>query len=208
MRIISPTRLQKKKLIEMISKLFPEYKFTRIARNGIVSMSKSFWHLLFIRPKKAHISEICTVLIPERLDKLYYKTFEDSDTPIYHRVYNKYSHLVLELLHHRDKSVIDYLYDEYSHIKYGIRKTYFVKHNVLPEITYTLAEILSNPVKKDGIVLSRLSNFHVKQTLKYWKDFSSTFKHPKLWSKYLNLWFKPEVKEQIRQYYQLRISIA
>jgi len=151
---------------------------------------------------------MCTVYIPERLDKLYNKTFEDINTPVYHRAYNQYSQCVIQLLHHRNKSIIDYLYDEYTYIKYGIKKAYRVKNNILPEITYTLVEILRSPVKKDALVLSRLSNAHVKQSLKYWKNFSSTFKHPKLLSDYLNLWFKKEIKEKLAQYYQIKISIA
>lgn len=207
MRIISPTKLQVKKLKEMIFKLFPEYSFIWVRKNTI-SLSKSFWHFIIGKVERTSVAEMCTVYIPERLDKLYYKTFKDNDEIVYHRAYNGYSHEVLELLHHRSKSVIDYLYDEYCHVKYGLRRIVYTKRNMLPEITYTLKEILSNPIKKDALVLSSLSNVYARQSLKYWKDTCTTLVHPKLLSNYLNLWFKKEIKEKLQEFYQLKISVA
>jgi hypothetical protein len=211
MRIISPTKLQKKKLREMMLKLFPRYRLVRVANDGIVSLYKSIWSILFFAPEKAHITELCTVQIPERLQELYYKKFKDNDTPAYEEVYNRYSHVILELLHHRSKDIIDYLYNEFVNVKYGIRRNYYSANKTLPEITFTLSEILRNPVKKDGIVLSRLSNAYVRESLKQWKKSVFVFNNPKILSNYLNLWFKKEVKDKIKQLvpeYHIQIQVA
>jgi len=208
MHLISPTTLQRKKLKEMIRKLFPQYQYVKFGPCGVIFLSKSFWHVLF-KCKTIHITELCTVYIPERLEKLDTRTILDKGefTP-YQRVYNKYSYIVLDLLHHRANNIIDYLYDEYTYIKYGIHKKYYVVNNVLPETTYTLSEVLSNPIKKDSLVLSPLSNAYIKQALKHWKDVPHVLNHPVLRSNYLNMWFKKEVKQQLRQIYNIRIVIS
>jgi hypothetical protein len=207
MQILSPTKLQKKKLKEMILKLFPQYRYVKFGANGIISLSKSFWHILFCVSTKIHVTELCTVHIPERLEELDTRT-NIHDEFVYKRAYNQYSHTVLDLLHHRVNSIIDYLYDEYTYIKYGLHKNYYTVNNTLPEITHTLSEILQNPVKKDGIVLSRLSNAYSKQALRRWKNTSFVLNHPILRSKYLDMWFKKEVKEKLKQIYNIRIVVT
>lgn len=208
MQILSPTVLQKRKLKEMIQKLFPQYQFVRFGPCGIIFLSRSFWHVLF-KHKTIHITELCTVHIPERLEKLDTRTIiDEGDFIPYQRVYNKYSHIVLDLLHHRANNIIDYLYDEYTYIKYGIHKKYHTIHNTLPATTYTLSEILSNPIKKDSLVLSPLSNTYIKQALKRWKDVPFVLNHPVLRSKYLDMWFRKEVKQQLKQIYNIRIVIS
>lgn len=209
MRLLSPTKLQKKKLKEMIPKLFPKYRYVRFGSNGIVFLSKSIWHIIFCASTKVHITELCTVYIPERLNELKNKSNSiESEGFIYKKAYNEYSHIVLDLLHHRVNSIIDYLYDEYTYIKYGLNKTYCIVNNVLPEVTYTLSEILQNPVKKDSIVLSRLSNTYSKQALKGWIKSSLVLNHPILRSKFLDLWFKKEIKEKLREIYNIRIAFT
>jgi len=210
MQILSPTYIQIKKLKEMILKLLPEYKYVSFEGHGLIFLSKSFWHDIFrIKRKCIHITELCTVYLPEKLERLDSRTnVENGKALPYQRIYNKYSHIVLDLLHHRANTVIDYLYDEYTDIKYGIHRNYYTANNILPEKSYTLSEILSNPIKKDGIVLSHLSNAYIKQALRRWKNASFVLNHPKLKSKYLDLWFNKEVKEQIRQIYNINIAFA
>lgn len=186
----------------MILKLFPQYMFIHIANNGIISLSKSFWHFIFMVNKKVHVSELCTVYIPEKLDELYYITFENDKFHI------SYSNVVMELLHHRSKSIIDYLYDEFIGIKHRIRKTYYTKKEIVPEATYSLSEMIFSSRKYGEIVLSRLSNVQVKQSLKRWKDSLFVLDHPKLASQRLNLWFKKEFKEELRQIYSIRVNAA
>ena len=202
MRIITPTKLQKKKLKEMILKLFPQYTFIRIADNGIISLSKSFWHFIFMVNKKVHVSELCTVYIPERLDELYCTTFENG------KFHVSYSNVVMELLHHRSKSVIDYLYDEFIGIKHGIHKAYYTERQIVPETMYSLSEMIFSSRKYGEIVLSRLSNVQVKQSLKHWKDSLFVLNHPKLASNRLNLWFKKEFKKELRQIYLIQVNAA
>lgn len=210
MRIISPTKLQKKKLMEMILKLFPVYGYIHIFKNGNISMSKSFWHYIFFphKTKRSNVSEMCTLLIPERLQETYDKTFKDDNVAIYNRAYNIYSHSVIELLHKRSSTVIDYLHTEYYHIKYKIQKVYCAENNILPETSYSMRELLLTPLKRNSLVLSRLSNTYIKQTLKYWINQNSNFNHPKMLSNYLNLWFNKEIKEKLEQYYKINISIG
>lgn len=192
----------------MIRKLFPQYQHIVFGPFGIIFLSKSFWHSIFSR-KSIHITELCTVSIPERLAVLDSKTrINDGDFKPYQRAYNKYSHIVLDLLHHRATNIIDYLYDEYTYLKYGIQKNYYITNNILPETTYTLSEILASPVKKDSIVLSPLSNVYIKQALKRWKDASFVLNHPKLHSKYLDTWFRREVKQQLNKVYNIRIIVS
>lgn len=198
MHIISPTILQKKKLKEMILRLFPEYQYVKFGSNGLISLSKSFWYFIFKR-ETVHISELCTVYIPERLEKLENKTKM--------RVYNIHSHIVLDLLHYKANGVIDYLYDEYINIKYRIHKICYTKSNILPEKSYSLSTILLGE-KKDSLVLSRLSNVHIKEALKHWKDAVFVLNHPVLRSKILDLWFNSEIKKELRRIYNVRIAYA
>ena len=204
MHILSPTTLQKKKLKEMIRKLFPQYQFVRFGPCGIILLSKSFWRSLFTR-KTVHIVELCTVLIPERLEELDSRTIDGEDRFIrYQRVHNKYSHIVLDLLHHRANSIIDYIYDEYTYIKYGIHKNYHIIHNTIPESTITLSNVMSQSLKRDSIVLSPLSNSYIKQALKTWKEASPVLNHPVLRKDVINMWFRSEIKQQFNRY-NLRI---
>ena len=205
MHILSPTKLQKKKLKEMIPKLFPQYQFVRFGPCGVIFLSKSFWHSLFSHTT-IHITELCTVLIPERLEKLDNRITDDEDLFVpYQRVYNKYSHVVLDLLHHRANNIIDYLYDEHTYIKYGIQKKYNTAFNIIPESTITLSQIVLQPAKKDSIALSPLSPSYIKQALKTWTDAPTVLNHPILRSKVLDMWFRSEIKQQINQIYNLRI---
>ena len=198
MHILSPTALQKKKLKEMTLRLFPEYGYLKYCSHGVISLSKSFWHSLFKRTY-IHITELCTVHIPERLVELENKTAQEyENNPPYQRAYNKYSHIVLDLLHLRASKVIDYLYDEYTNVKYGIHKVYYVKNNILPQKSYSLSEALFTK-RSDSIVLSRLSNVHIKEALKHWKDTVFVLNHPALLSQTLDMWFREEIKEQLRR---------
>jgi hypothetical protein len=206
MKILSTTSLQRKKLKEMISKVFPNYKYVRISPKGKISLSRSFWYMLFGAFKTIDITEMCMVLIPEQLDKLYMATFEGEQNGAYERVYNQYSHIVLDLIHHRSKSIIDYLYDEYVHIKYGLKKNYYYKANVLQESTETLKVLLANPVREQAIVLSRLSTISNKIYIERWMKSLFILNHPKLYSSYLDLWLRKYFKEQIRDAYSIRIS--
>lgn len=208
MQLISPTILQKKKLREMIQKLFPQYQYVKFGPCGIIFLSKSFWCSLFKR-KAIHITELCTVYIPERLEKLDIRIrLNEEEILPYQRAYNKYSHIVLDLLHHRANNIVDYLYDEYTYVKYGIHKKCCAATNTLPETTNTLSNILSNTIKKDSLVLSPLSNAYIKQALKHWKDRPIVLNHPVLRSKYLDMWFKQEIKQQLNQIYNIRIAIS
>lgn len=190
----------------MIPKLFPEYQYVKFGPMGIILLSKSFWSFIFSTYTSIHITELCTVLIPERLEKLDTRT-SDGEITSYQRIYNKYSHIVLDLLHHRTNNVIDYLYDEYTYIKYGIHKQYYTVNNVLPQPTYTLSELLVNPVKKDSIVLSRLSNAYIKEALKRWKS-APVLNHPILYRDFLNMWFRSEIKQELNRICNMRISIS
>jgi hypothetical protein len=207
MRIIQPTILQQRKLREMILKLFPDYGYVKIKNDGIIFLSKSFWHFILHIRVVTHISDMCTVTIPEKLHELYTVTFDDADTQASDYVINKYSHTVIELLHRRSKGVIDYLYDEFTDIRFGIQKTYYTNRKVLPEVSYTLAEILSKP-KTDSIMLHRLSHAYACKAIKQLRDLPRIFNHPKLLSQFLNMWFNPEVKEKLKQYYKVRISVT
>lgn len=206
MYLISPTVLQKKKLKEMIKKLFPQYQYVKFGPCGIIFLSKSFWHYLLKR-KAIHITEMCTVYIPERLEKLDHRIIDDNSSS-YRRVYNKYSHIVLDLLHHRANNIIDYLYDEYILVKYGIHKSYYNTYNILPETSYSLSQIFRNTNKRDGVALSPFSSSYIQQTLKRWKEAPYKLNHPILWEKYLNMWFDQEVKQYFRRVYNIRIVIS
>lgn len=192
----------------MILKLFPQYRFVRFGPCGIIFLSRSFWQFLFKR-QSIHVTEMCTVFIPERLEKLDSRIILDEEGTLpYQRMYNKYSHIVLDLLHHRANNIIDYLYDEYTYIKYGIHKKYNIIHNTLPATTYTLSEVLSCSTKKDSLVLSPSSNAYIKQALKRWKEGPFVLNHPVLRSNYLNMWFRQEVKQRLREIYNIRIVIS
>jgi hypothetical protein len=206
MQLLLPTTLQRKKLTEIIKKIFPQYQFVRFGPCGLIFVSKSFWHSLFKR-EVIHITELCTVLIPERLEELDTRTTPSGEAFPYQRVYNKYSHVVLDLLHHRANSIIDYLYDEYIYVKYNIHKNYYTINDVLPERTYSLSEILL-PVKPDSIALSHLSSDNIKQALKRWSNISSVLNHPVLKKDVLNMWFKREIKDQLQQIYDIRIVFS
>lgn len=207
MSLISPNKLQKKKLKEIILKLFPQYQFVRFGPKGILFLSKSFWHFLFKR-ELIHITEMCTVLIPERLEKLDSRKLSDETVFPYQRVYNKYSHIVLDLLHHRANNIIDYLYDEYTFMKYNIQTEFYEVNNVLPVATYSLSNVIHNYIKKDSIVLHSISNAHLKQMLKRWTEVPFVLNHPVLRSNYLNMWFKQEIKQQLNQIYNIRIAFG
>jgi hypothetical protein len=149
---------------------------------------------------------MCTVFIPERLEKLESRIVDEYDN-LYEQTTNKYSQTVLELLHNRSNSIIDYLYDEYTYVKYGIHKIYYTVNHKLPETTYTLSELLLNPIRKDSIVLSHLSNVYIKEALKRWKNANFVLNHPMLRSRYLDLWFKREIKQKLNEIYNIQIVL-
>jgi len=203
MQLITLTKLQKKKLKEMVVKLFPEFQYVRFKQHGLISLSKSFWHSLFYSDT-VHITELCTVRIPEKLEELDLRMKGDN---AYHRAYNQYSHIVLDLLHHRASKIVDYLYDEYIHIKYNIRKVYYNTNGILPKPAYKLSQFFL-PRKNDSVVLSRLSDVHIKEALRRWTNVTSVLNHPVLQVKRLNLWFKREIKEELGRILDIRISYA
>jgi len=207
MRLIVPSKLQLKKLKEIVLKLFIEYKYVFISHTGTISLYKSFWHLLILTNKKVNITDMCVIYIPERLGQLKDKTFGDKDL-IYQEPYNEYSHNIIELMYRRSSLIIDYLYDEYILIKHKIRKVYCVKPVIVPTKLYVLPPILFGCINHYCLMLSALSRACVKQSIKYWKEAPFVFNHAKILSNYLNLWFKREVKERLEQYYQLQVSIA
>jgi hypothetical protein len=202
MRIISPTKLQKKKLKEMILNLFPKYKYVQINKNGIILLRKSFWWYLLLIADKVDITEMCAVSIPEKLEKLKSKTHNEDE---YVSAYNPYSYAVLDLMHHRMNVVIDYLYNEYVNIKYNIQRVYYTKNNLLPQTTYSLSQILTDKVKEHSLVLSRLSTLYVKSILKKWKDGVNVLNHPVLRRSYLNYWFNRNFKEELYRIYNIKI---
>ena len=208
MRLISPTRLQKAKLKEMVLKLYPDYRVVIISDKGIISLYKSIWHFILQVKKTVYVSDMCIVHIPEKLEELNSNVFEEGGLPVYNRVYHNYSHIVLELLHRRDSNIIDYLYNEFAYIKHGIMRTYYVNTQKKPEPVFSLSEMLHNPsIKYGDMIFSRLSSLHAKQSLKHWKDSLFVLHHPKLLSKTLNLWFRKELKQEIGRCLQLEIKL-
>lgn len=206
MKILSTTSIQRTKLKEIILKVFPNNKFVKISPKGKIFLSRSIWFMFFGAYKTIDITEMCMVLIPEQLDKLYMATFEGEQLGTYQRVYNQYSHIVLDLMHHRSKSVIDYLYDEFVHIKYGLKKNYCYKANILQEQTETLKAIIANPVKETAIALSSLSTISNKVYLERWMKSLFVLNHPKLYSSYLDMWLRKYFKDQIKHAYSIVIS--
>jgi hypothetical protein len=51
MRILSPTKLQKKKL-KRDTEFVPKYKYVQINKNGIILLRKSFWWFLLLMADK------------------------------------------------------------------------------------------------------------------------------------------------------------
>jgi len=107
--------LQKKKLVDMIKGLIPKVKSVRFKRDGVVSIRTGF-----LRYTRLHISEICLTIIPIKINTLRLN-LEDS---VYDPVYNKYLFIVANILNNNGKAndVIDYLYSEYSLLKYNIKR--------------------------------------------------------------------------------------
>lgn len=192
----------------MVQMLFPQFQYVKFGPCGIIFLSKSFWHFLFLIKETVHITELCSIHLPERLQELYAKTFDNDEIITYKPVFNRYSPMVLHLLHNNPNRVIDYLYDEYTYLKYGIQKMYHITNNILPEQTHTLSEILANPIRKDSIVLSNFSHFHINRMLKRWKDTLFVLNSPKLFSNYINLWFRKDIKQKLKEVYDIRIAIT
>ncbi len=195
MHILSLTKLQKKKLREMILYLFPTYKYVNISKNGIISLRKSFWWYILFMSKKVDITEMCLVMLPDKLSKIRTK-------PAYDSVFNTYSHMALNLIHlNKANTVVDFLYTTYVNLKYNIVKVYNTEHNLLPEKTIAL-------FKCTNMVLSPLSNLYSKERLKKWKEAYTTITHPVLSRNTLNMWFKQEVKKQLNKIYELQLTLS
>jgi len=195
MRSLILTKLQKKKLKEVILYLFPKYKYVNINKDGIISLRKSFWWYIFNVSIKYDITEMCLVQIPERLEKLKSKSDE------YENVFPIHSHIILDFFHLRKPDlVINYIYDAFIKAKYGIIKTYCITHNILPEKRYTL-------FSSEALVLSPLSPSYIKSQLSKWKNVTSN-QLPALRKNYLNMWFKKEIKEQLNMLYNIKMRIA
>jgi len=196
MHTLNPTKLQKRKLKDMVLHLFPTYKYVNISYKGTISLRKSFWWYIFFMSKKVDLTELCLVMVPEKLEQLKTKSGK------YSQVFSEYGHFALDMMQlGKPNKVIDYLYNSYVDIKFGIIRNYNYINNILPENKYSL-------FNTNAIVLSPLSPSFTKAKLKKWITAPSKLSHPKLKHNYLNLWFKDEVKKQLNKIYELQVTLS
>ncbi len=100
--------LRKKRLIEMLNTLFPEYSLIRIKRNGFILFGTRIIGIPIIK-YKVHISELCIDELPKRLGK-----YRRGNIPGYLQVIDQY---LEHILSNNVCNPIDFLYQEYSNIK-------------------------------------------------------------------------------------------
>lgn len=191
MQILSPNKLQKKKLKEMISSLLPKYKYVQISKDGIISLRKNIWWYLLLISKKVNITDMCLVYLPEQLAKL---------DPTTETFINKYSQVGLGLMHLRNNSVIDYLYDNYVDLKLRLKRNHYIENSLLPVGNKYLLTVTD-------IVPSVFSNIYAREKLKQWKDAVNKLTHPVLFRNYINLWFKKEVKETLNWIDNIQLNL-
>ena len=100
--------LRKKRLIEMLKVLFPEYSLIRIKRNGLVLFGSIILFIPIIE-QRIHISELCIDELPKRLGK-----YRRGSINNYINIINQYLECIIT---NNISNVIDFLYQEYSNIK-------------------------------------------------------------------------------------------
>lgn len=150
--------LHKRKMVDMIKALLPKVKRVKFKKDGIVSIRTGLF-----RGYKIHISELCVSVLPIKLKDLRL-ILEDK---AYDSVYNTYSFMVANMLNNNNdaSSIIDYLYSEYSLIKYNIKR---VNNTNVIEIP---AQVESIKVEVRYLpVISPISNKYTRRNFKFLKD--------------------------------------
>lgn len=106
--------LQKKKLISMVKSLFNGTRRVFITQNGNVYVSKGIFRWV-----KVHILEMCTSKLPIKIKELHLEL----NSKAYDSVYNRYAYTVVDLLNTGKTAgdIIDYLYREYSLLKFNLQ---------------------------------------------------------------------------------------
>ncbi len=141
--IFKVTKLRRYKLKEMISLLFPEFKYIFVKNNGIVKF-KRHWFSLFTC-KSIHVSELCITEIPNRLSE-----FRQGDIE-YSSVYSTY---LEHIIYYKIYNIIDWLYSEFLKIKKDSKLEVLVSRSNLllsvgdPEECETISNIICQDNKK------------------------------------------------------------
>ena len=150
--------LQKRKIIDMIKALLPKVKRVRFKRDGIISVKTGLF-----RGYKIHLSELCVSILPIKLKELKL-ILEDK---AYDSVYNQYSFMIANMLNTNSDAdaIIDYLYSEYSLIKYNIKRVNISNTIEIPEqVESVTVEIRHLPV------ISHISNKYTRRNFKFLLD--------------------------------------
>jgi hypothetical protein len=132
--------LQKKKLIDMTKFLFQGTRRVFITKSGNIYISKGIFRWV-----KVHIFEMCTSILPIKL-----KSFHDNiEEKAYSTVYNKYGYIVIDLLNSGKTTgdIIDYLYKEFSLLRYNIKYIDIFSMVEVPSVAISIStSFLPSPI--------------------------------------------------------------
>src|SRR3972149_2300868 len=160
MSIYKLNPLRKKKLIEILKTLYPEWNKIRIKRNGFIIYKKyTNFGIIQIFPKKEkyHISEICIHHLPKRLSL--YRQGNTNYTPIY----NEWLEYIIN---NQLQNIVDYLYMEFCKIKTTDRSSIILENSVLSlpdrKNNNTIGNIVKEIIRNYSIDLNQNFNKTIK----------------------------------------------
>lgn len=155
--------LRKRRLLELLTTLFPEYSLIRIKRNGLISFGDKILCIPIIK-QKVHISELCIDEIPRRLGK-----YRRGNIQNYINITNEYLEYIISSC---ACNVIDFLYQEYSNIKSSSKvdilledSQYFLTESK-PD-SETIGTIFKQVTRKHDIsdLIKLLNKAHLKESV-------------------------------------------
>lgn len=108
MRLIKITPIIKIRVKEMILDLFPEYKYVKVKKTGLVSLKKNRWSL---RRETLSLTDLAISVIPKRIAK---RAKEDNKGNEYLNVFNSYiSSMVYMSIYDCHFDIIEYIWNKY-----------------------------------------------------------------------------------------------
>lgn len=156
--------LRKKRLMELLITLFPEYNIIRIKQTGLISFGNKLLLIPIIK-HKVHISELCLDEIPKRLGK-----YRQGNIKSYVQLTNQYLEYIIT---NHVCNVIDYLYQEFSNIKSSSRVDALLEDAHLSLIeskpdSETIGVIIKQIIRKPDLsdIINLLNKVAIKEPIK------------------------------------------
>ncbi len=119
MRILRLTKHRRICLQQILSDLFGEFDRIKLKRNGLVVLTRNKWK--FWDRETVHASELVIKEIPQRIERFTTK-FSSTHQAAYRRPKRIQSEVLKIINGHDYKDVVEYLWGEYTKIKFPVGK--------------------------------------------------------------------------------------